>query len=150
MNLDGQNNADTDATPTWGPLTLSDEIQFPTVPRKRPIKVGTVSTVDVQTEKVVSEKANAFTVIPPKHGCPECGTNHVHDQPHNQQSLVYQYQFYGKNGRWPTWTDAMAHCPESVRTTWRKLLVETMRTKGLPVPDDLNGNVQSGSPSRSF
>jgi hypothetical protein len=48
----------------------------------------------------------------------------VPTQPHNQQSLAYQYDFYGKNGRWPTWADAMAHCDESVKAQWTAALKE--------------------------
>jgi len=56
--------------------------------------------------------------------CAECGVTHVPTQPHNQQSLAYQYDFYGKNGRWPTWADAMAHCDESVKAQWTAALKE--------------------------
>ena len=44
----------------------------------------------------------------PPDTCPECAVKHGPNEPHNQQSLAYQYDFYGKNGRWPTWEDAMA------------------------------------------
>ena len=54
--------------------------------------------------------------------CPECATAHSPEQPHNQQSLCYQYKFYDTHGRWPTWADAMAHCPEEVREHWRREL----------------------------
>jgi hypothetical protein len=38
--------------------------------------------------------------------------------PHNQQSLYWQYWFYGQHGRWPTWADAMAHCSEATKAFW--------------------------------
>ena len=43
---------------------------------------------------------------------------------HNQQSMYWQYHFYGKHGRWPTWKDAMAHCTDNVKAQWIKLLAE--------------------------
>lgn len=58
-------------------------------------------------------------LMPPRPGvCQECATDHEASQPHNQQSLSYQYDFYGKNGRWPTWKDALAHCAPAVRAAW--------------------------------
>lgn len=45
----------------------------------------------------------ATLLPPPKGTCPECAINHAPELPHNQQSLFYQYSFYGKHGRWPTW-----------------------------------------------
>lgn len=52
--------------------------------------------------------------------CPECATKHDPELPHNQQSLTYQYKFYDKHGRWPTWADAMAHCTEEVKAHWKE------------------------------
>lgn len=54
----------------------------------------------------------------PEGTCPECAVVHDPDQPHNQQSLAYQYKFYNKNGRWVTWTDAMEHCSPDVKKFW--------------------------------
>ncbi len=60
-----------------------------------------------------------FALLPPKEGtCPLCAVKHEMKQPHNQQSLFWQYDFYGKNGRWPTWKDAMAHCDEATQKHW--------------------------------
>lgn len=56
--------------------------------------------------------------------CPICATKHKDDQPHNGQSMYYQYRFYGQAGRWPTWADAIAHCSELVRALWKRALVE--------------------------
>ena len=50
--------------------------------------------------------------------CQECAVNHPPDQPHNAQSLFYQYAFYAKHQRWPNWLDAMAHCPDGVKALW--------------------------------
>ena len=54
--------------------------------------------------------------------CPECATAHSPEQPHNCRSLCYQYKFYDTHGRWPTWADAMEHCPEEVKRHWQKEL----------------------------
>jgi hypothetical protein len=109
----------------------------------RPIKAGKVTTVDMQTGAVVKTRQNAMTLLPPAPGrCPECAVEHDYFAPHNQQSLYYQMQFQAKHGRWPTWTDALAHCPPEVRAEWRKQLVERMRAHGLDVPADLQGPEQ--------
>lgn len=51
-----------------------------------------------------------------------CGVAHGPEQPHNQQSLAYQCKFYDMHGRWPTWEDAMAHCPDDVKEHWKEQL----------------------------
>jgi hypothetical protein len=103
-----------------------------------PRKIGTVQTVDVRTGKVIAEKKNAFTVLPcAPDVCQECAVDHAHDQPHDKQSLYYQMRFHGIHGRWPTWTDAMAHCTPEVKVAWREGLIEQHRKHGLPVPKDL-------------
>lgn len=61
--------------------------------------------------------------------CPECATAHAPEMPHNQQSLAYQYKFYDRCGRWPTWADAMAHCAPEVRAQW----VEALKEHGITV-----------------
>lgn len=69
---------------------------------------------------------HGFTLLgkTPPGTCPECAVKHDPDQPHNQQSLAYQYNFYDKHGRWPTWNDAMEHCSEEVKEYWRTALRE--------------------------
>ena len=54
--------------------------------------------------------------------CQECAVKHPLGQPHNQQSLYYQYSFFAANGRWPTWADAMAHCSDAVKAQWTDAL----------------------------
>ncbi len=79
-----------------------------------------------------SEKAQ-FILLPPKAGtCQECATAHDPRQPHNQQSLYYQYRFYSKHGRWPTWRDAMAHCTEEIKTLW----IDALEERGVIVPPE--------------
>ena len=48
---------------------------------------------------------HGFTLIgrTPKGTCPVCAVRHNPDQPHNRDSLTYQYKFYDQYGRWPTW-----------------------------------------------
>ena len=65
----------------------------------------------------------------PEATCPMCSVKHDPEQPHNLQSLYYQYKFYDENGHWPTWEDAMAHCPEEVKEFWRQALTE----RGVPL-----------------
>lgn len=56
--------------------------------------------------------------------CSQCGVIHEPDQPHNQQSLHYQYAFWAEYDRWPTWIDAMAHCDDETRELWSVALRE--------------------------
>lgn len=63
--------------------------------------------------------------------CQECATVHEPGQAHNQQSLHYQYTFYDKHGRWPTWADAMAHCTPEVQARWK----DGLKEHGVVVPE---------------
>lgn len=54
----------------------------------------------------------------PEGTCKICAVKHDETQPHNQQSLTYQYKFYDQFGRWPTWKDAMNHCSDQVKEQW--------------------------------
>jgi hypothetical protein len=47
--------------------------------------------------------------------CEQCGVSHAAGAPHNKATLQYQYWFFGKHGRWPSWKDAVAHCTPTVR-----------------------------------
>lgn len=93
--------------------------------KKKPYRVGTVQTVDIQTGKVVEERRNAMTLLPPGEGkCAECAVAHPSGQPHNPQSLYYQISFHAKHGRWPDWRDALAHCATGVQAAWEAELRE--------------------------
>jgi hypothetical protein len=61
--------------------------------------------------------------------CPECAVKHDPEMPHNQQSLAYQYKFYDKHGRWPTWADAMAHCSAETKAYW----IAELKKRGVEV-----------------
>jgi len=81
-------------------------------------------TVDVRTGEVVKRETIQFGLVPPSdpNVCQTCATDHPSEQPHNAQSLHYQYAFYGEHGRWPTWRDAVAHCTDDVRVGWEREL----------------------------
>lgn len=69
-------------------------------------------------------------LLPPKQGvCQECSVDHPPHYPHNAQSMYYQYAFYQKHDRWPTWEDALKHCDEKMRTFW----IEQLKSKGIVV-----------------
>lgn len=107
----------------------------------RPIKTGKMQVVNMDTGEVIEEKRNAFAMLPPAGDvCQECATQHDLFAPHNQQSLYYQMQFNAKHGRFPTWTDAMAHCGPDTRAFWREELVRTMTEAGMEIPPDLLGD----------
>jgi hypothetical protein len=79
-------------------------------------------------------------LLPPPAGkCPICAVKHGPREPHNAQSLYYQYRFYGIRGRWPTWADAIAHCNPKVQADWKLLLSEgghwTEPAEGDPIAD---------------
>jgi len=92
-------------------------------------------TVDMSTGKVVKTETVPFQIMPPPAGaCPVCGRLPAHrlDEPHDAQSLYYQYSFFAEHERWPTWRDALAHCPEAVRVPWERAL----RERGVWPADD--------------
>ena len=87
-------------------------------------------------------------LLPPKPtACPICAVDPCHgpNEPHNQQSLYYQYRFMQAHGRWPTWADAVAHCHPEVRAMWerelRKLGKWSEPEDGEPIADPLAESV---------
>lgn len=101
-------------------------------------KVGDSFTADATTGEAVPIEGGGMRMLPGRPGtCEWCCVEHDPEQPHNQQSLSYQMRFHAIKGRWPTWTDAMAHCLEDVRKEWREQLVEVMKANGLDIPPDL-------------
>ncbi len=79
-------------------------------------------------------------LLPPPPGtCPTCAVKHGTTEPHNAQSMYYQYRFYYTRGRWPTWADAIAHCSPEVRGFWERALRErgawTEPADGSPIAD---------------
>lgn len=68
---------------------------------------------------MLEAEAAPFKLMPPAgHVCDECAVQHLTDEPHDAKSLFYQYHFYFREGRWPTWADALAHVPGPARRRW--------------------------------
>ena len=64
--------------------------------------------------------------------CQCCAVKHPPEHPHNQQSLYWQYWFWGQHGRWPTWADAMEHCTPDMKAFWVAELAKHNITVKLP------------------
>lgn len=62
----------------------------------------------------------------PRGTCPMCARRHNKDQPHDEKSPIYQQNFYDEYGRYPTWSDAIAHCPPIVKKLW----IEELKRRG--------------------
>jgi hypothetical protein len=56
--------------------------------------------------------------------CPECAVEHAASDPHDALSMTYQYVFFNRHGRFPTWADAMAHCDPVIIEVWTAILKE--------------------------
>ena len=62
-------------------------------------------------------------VTAPRPGaCAVCESLHDAQDPHDRDSLYYQNQFYKQHKRFPTWSDAMAHCSEITKAVFRQRL----------------------------
>lgn len=80
-----------------------------------------VTIVDLHTgKKTIEDSGLKLLPVSSPTACPECGRDPAHapEEPHDAQSLHYQYSFYADHGRWPTWKDALAHCPPAMRQAW--------------------------------
>lgn len=79
---------------------------------------ATMTVIDPSTGRAEDKPMN-WGMLPAAPGkCQECAADHTPEQPHNAQSLFYQYKFYGERGRWPTWKDAVAHCAPEIAAAW--------------------------------
>jgi len=79
----------------------------------------------LQNNIKVIDLAKEGALLPAAPGtCPKCAVKHEPEQPHNQQSLYWQYRFYHEHGRWPKWSNAMSHCSEEVKAFWTNALKE--------------------------
>lgn len=56
--------------------------------------------------------------------CRICATVHDPGRPHDRDSLYYQNWFRKRHKRFPTWTDAMAHCTEAVKAEYTAVLAK--------------------------
>lgn len=86
------------------------------------------SRVLMERTHVKAVPFSAWQVLPAATGCPECGVDHEPEMPHDPSSMLYQYRFRsqeakaGREERWPTWTDAMAHCTPNIQRAWTQAL----------------------------
>lgn len=100
--------------------------------------IGSTRVVDVETGESVPVEGGGFRMLPgPPGTCQWCHVQHEPGAPHDRDSLPYQMKFHQLHGRWPTWSDAMAHCDDATRAAAREALVSVMTEHGLEVPDDL-------------
>lgn len=84
--------------------------------------------VDLRRQHIKVIPISAWTLLRPADDCcPECAHEHPAELPHNL-TLFYKYYFRHREGvagreeRWPTWTDAMAHCDQAIREGWIRAL----------------------------
>lgn len=95
----------------------------------------TVTTLNAETGETIKKTATHATLVVtpvPAGTCEECGRQHEATSPHDALSLRYQYRFYSRHNRFPTWTDALAHCPPHIRDAW----LNELAARGIfPVPD---------------
>jgi hypothetical protein len=92
-----------------------------TEPRIRPVP-STVTTVNLATGEETTKPMSWGLMPPSADKCQVCAVAHEPGNAHNAQSLYYQYAFYGAVGRWPTWADAVAHCPPALQARWKEEL----------------------------
>ena len=77
------------------------------------------------SRKKMNENMEEIKVVPPFPGsCPICATVHKPEEPHDRDSIYYQNLFRRKHKRFPTWTDAMSHCTETVKAEYAKRLAQ--------------------------
>jgi hypothetical protein len=71
----------------------------------------TMQTVDMATGTVQKTEEVRWGMMPPAADkCQVCAVAHEPHLFHDCRSLFYQYAFYGRQRRWPTWADTCAHC----------------------------------------
>jgi hypothetical protein len=74
--------------------------------------------------KTVDLLKDGTLLSPSPDKCQECAVAHDPEQAHDANSLHYQYKFKKDHGRWPTWKDAIEHCPETIKDFWITQLKE--------------------------
>ena len=101
-------------------------------------RVGNAVRVDVKTgEETPVENGGMWLLPAAPDKCQWCAVDHDPSHPHNKDSLYYHMKFKAINGRCPTWTDAMAHCDDQMKSVWREELIRKMREVGREIPTDL-------------
>lgn len=84
----------------------------------------------------MNDNMQEIRVVPPSPGsCPICATKHDPKEPHDRDSLYYQNWFRKRHKRFPTWTDAMAHCSEHTKKDFKKRLAR----RGIIIEEDKEG-----------
>lgn len=74
-----------------------------------------------------TNKPKMMVLPPAPDKCQVCAVAHKPESPHNKDSLYYQMNFHNQNGRWPTWEDSMAHCPDDIKRLW----IESLEGMGI-------------------
>lgn len=75
--------------------------------------------------------------------CEACGREHEPAHPHDMDSQSYARWFYAQHCRFPTWADAMAHCPDHEKEAWTwalKALEIDLNTPYFGQPDEVITN----------
>jgi len=72
-----------------------------------------------KTEGTVRKVESGFLLPPRPDVCQECAVKHDPGMPHNRDSLYYQIKFNAEHGRYPQWSDAVAHCSPEMRAAWQ-------------------------------
>ena len=88
-----------------------------------PIRTSTVNMSTGETEKTEVAHMTLLPCDTSKGQCAYCAAVHLPNEPHNAQSLYYQYRIYGERGIWPNWGNAMEHCDGATRQRWKAELV---------------------------
>lgn len=80
--------------------------------------------------RVIDMASDPGTILlpPPPDVCQCCAAAHDLREPHNQDSLFWQYWFRREYGRWPKWADAMEHCDPHIKEAW----IAELRNHGVP------------------
>ena len=69
----------------------------------------TMRTVDASTGLETDATEVTWQLLPPAaDACQVCACKHAPHLFHDCQSIYYQYAFYGRQRRWPSWADASA------------------------------------------
>lgn len=85
-----------------------------------PAQAGIIHRKDRGMDSFEDIRVNA----PGPGACKICAAVHSPEQPHDRDSLYYQYRFRKRHRRFPTWDDAMAHCTDTVKAAYRVVLAK--------------------------
>lgn len=74
--------------------------------------------------KVIDLAREGMLLPPAPHLCQSCATDHKPEDPHNWQSMHWQYWFYGQTGRFPKVLDAFEHTTAAMRYAWKRHMMD--------------------------